>query len=317
MLLSSEEGQRRCPNHNMQTSLSLPTAQSGAIDSLIWKATLDFAGLWGTDAQQIVIQDWQGDIAFYHRADLSGGGMISVPATLVGANDHVRYSVGRAPLTFKTCLPGDAFERIERFRNAGSLVARLEGQLKILCLGPMQSLDNARVQALLRGWSPGGSNGFVNVDCEPREIRDQWIEHVLPTFGKPNRVLIEATLPKLAPSNEAGVRTVVHLQEADVDFTHGRYKGAAHAAFRALEALEDQELLDGVEAVYGKLVRNQVSKQISALHGVTHKGRHDASQEPTPPIEFDRSLAMHILTATKSIAGVVFACDQPPPRERE
>ena len=291
----------------MRVTLSLPTAQEGAIDALFWKATPDFTGLWGLEPQQIVIDGWEGNMVFY-PTELSGAAGLSVPAALVGSNDHVRYSVGGPPLTFATHLSGDAFERIERFRNAGPLVVRLEGRLKILCLGPERSHDDAKLRALLLAWTPGRSNSFMDVYCEPREIREHWIEHVLPAFGKPHRVVIEVALPRLAAINEAGVHTLAHLREGELEIVHGRYKAAAHATFRALEAL--QELLASVEAARGKLVRSQISKEISALHGIAHKGRHDVSHDGTPPIEFDRSLAMHLLNATKLIAGFVLECAQ-------
>jgi hypothetical protein len=293
----------------MQTVLQLPAVQTGAIDALVWKADVDFTGLWGIDVQLIVIQGWQGDVRFYRRADLSGGG-ISLPATLVGANDHVRFSQRGAPLTFKTHLPGDAFDRVERFRASGPLFARLEGELQTLALGPHRALENHRIQLLLQAWTPGHVCAYNSVECEPRAIRDHWLEHVLPAFGKPYRVLIEARLPKLAPASEAGARAVEHLEDAERAFIHGHYERAGHTTYKALEAL--QELLGGVEVHYGALVRGQLALQIKSVHGITHKNRHDASKEHSPPIEWDRSLAMHVMTAAKSIAGIVFACEQQP-----
>jgi hypothetical protein len=290
----------------MRVTLSLPTAKTGAIDSLVWKAEVDLSGLWGTELQHVVVHAWQGDITFYHRSDLEGGG-ISIPATLVGEENHVRWSQRAEPLTFSTHLPGDAFERIERFRSAGSLCARLEGKLNALALGPQNYNETARLQLLMRSWTVGGMTRFNEVHCEPRDVRDRWIEHVLPAFGKPHRVLIEAMIPKLAPDSEHGKRAVGHLQEADRAFIHGHYEQAAHVAYKALEAL--QQLLEPVEGRYGLLVRSQLTKQINAVHGITHKGRHDESKEPTPPIEFDRNLAMHIITSVKSIAGAIFGSE--------
>ena len=119
----------------------------------------------------------------------------------------------------------------------------------------------------------------------------------------PGRVVLEAALPKLESDQEAAKRAFEYLAKAQAAFDEGRYEPVGAAIYKALEAL--QTLYAHTETVYGSTIRGFVKNEVGALSALTNEVRHDEAKMKRPTSDIDRTLALHLLTATKSVAAVL------------
>ncbi len=282
-------------------------AETGAIDSLVWTAEvrLDF----GPQAEQLFLLGWLGGVALYREPvasnSLPASGKLLLPATWESHPDQTKvFSSSPLLMKLRTALPGDAFDRIERFRDGGRLYARFEGKLEYLALGPSDAARDQRIGALLACLAVGRNVIWRDIWGDSLELtRDVWAGTILPALRPPGRVILEAALPTLASDHDAAKRAFEYIAKAQASFDEGRYEPIGQAIFKALEAL--QTLYEHTERAYGAMIRGFVKNEVGALSAIANEVRHDEAKMQRPTSEIDRTLALHLITATKSVAAVI------------
>jgi hypothetical protein len=285
--------------------------ETGPIDSIVWTAEVRFD--YGPEAQVLSLQGWKGVVALYHEPVRTGSlpgpgpGKLTLAATWESEHEHSQmFSNSTATMRFRTALPGDALDRIEQFRAGGRLFARLEGKLRFFALGPIDADARTRIEALLACYDVGRKSIWNDLWGDSLELtRDLWTGTVLPVLRPPGRVVLEAALPKVESDQEAARRAFAYIAKAQASFDEGRYEPVGAAIYKALEAL--QTLFAHTDAAYGPTIRGFVKTEVGALSALANEVRHDEAKMKRPTSDIDRTLALHLLTATKSVAAVILA----------
>lgn len=289
-------------------------AEAGLVDSLVWTVGLRID--LEQPVERVFVTRWTGDIVFSRENIRAGSPAGPVPtraralrAAWVSEPEQARRFSGSNELTgtFRSELPGDSLDRLERFRNGGRLFARLEGWFRLLWLSEDDAHDPTRPLSYL--FDRGAPRIWWELRGPSYELtRDGWFQ-VLADLRSPTRVLLEATLPTGTPFEEHGKRAIAHLAEAQRAFDDARHDETARLAYKAVEAL--QALGERVEGRYGGSVRRAFTSQCKALKDICHPERHDESRTHEPP-RVDRVLAEHILLTAKSLAAVAMSPVSPP-----
>ena len=292
-------------SHHIKSCLAV----RDAVDRLHWEVLISTSDL---SRDQAFVVHWEGCIVFAREQLPSNQGSApsanrpTLPARWTNRENSSRL-FGRGEVTFAlvTDLPGDALQRIDSFRENGPLFARLEGKLVIVHQGPgiggkyeRPWLDD--VAEIMGRGNRGWTN---NVIGEPFNLRDIWCTQVLATLRPPGRFFLEVRVPLGHPHEEAAKRAVAELAKAQKAFDEeGRYSEVARACYVALEEL--RKLADRIEDDYGKFARGRFLDQIKETMSLCDPERH-ADRPHHDGLVFDRTLALHVLAVTSSIAGVV------------
>ena len=285
------------------------TAIRDAVDQLSWEAkvaTPDIA------RERAFIVHWEGHVAFSrepvprNHGSASPGARPTLQARWTNREDSSRI-LAPGELTFKfiTDLPGDALARIDAFRENGRIFARLEG--KLVVINPRSGVQNPAMPPWLDDitdiMSRGNRPWVDNVFSEPYDLREAWCTKILPTLRPPGRVLLELRVALAHPHDETAKRLVALLNEAQGAFDIGGRDGeVGRICYRAIDEL--RKLVDLAEPRYGQYARDRLGDQIKALGSICNPERHGDRPEHDGLV-FDHAMALHVLTATMAVAGVL------------
>jgi hypothetical protein len=281
-----------------------------AIDRLEWDTRI--SAPFGSAPSFVV--HWEGNVVFYKEPIASNQGMgPSFPRRALAARWTNRENAARvlrpdeSTFTFVTELPGDALDRIESFRDGGRLFARLEGTRFVVNRDPGFAVPNQPKLPWLDDVADimgrGNRPWTDNVWSEPFELREIWCTQVLATLRPPGRFVLDLQLPSASADGDTAKRALDHIANAKKTFIEGGRDGeVGRICYRALDEL--RKLADGVEARYGKFGRDRIIAQIKETKSLCDPERHgDAPHHDD--LEFDRTLAQHVLAVTSSIAGLL------------
>ncbi len=287
------------------------SAVAGAIDRLDWRVRIstDFHGTWLDKAFAF---GWCGVVAFDRKA-LQGGSIpgpnhprLVLNARWLNQMQAARMNIpGTVRFEFTTELPAGVLDRIERFREAGRLFARVEGDL----LFTYRDGHNPRPEGSAPWLSQAVETLSANSSIGDRVItdayeltRDFWCEEVLHKLKPPGHHVIEIQIPTVDPANSTATRVLRYLDEAQRSFNEGRWAEVARVCYRALE--EFRSVMDPAKQAYGEYACGQLLAQAKEVRSLCNPERH-AERGEHDGLEFDRNLALHVLVSTQSLAGVV------------
>ncbi|WP_437613331.1 hypothetical protein WMF20_11850 [Sorangium sp. So ce834] len=277
------------------------------MDYLEWQVRLatDF---FGTKQDRAYALYWEGRASF--SRDPIASSLISAPGyppMFLPARWTNRERAGRmmtpseVVFEFVTDLPGDAFDRIERFRDSGRLYARIEGQLAVVRKEGYRASTQPFHDLAAVMW--GDRVPAADIRTEPFELtRDTWCQQILAVIRPPGRYVVEVATPTGSPVDETAKRALDHLAAAQRAFSEGHYSEVARVCYRALDELN--QFGQKVDERYGKFGRDRILEQVKTIKSLCNPERH-GSQPHHDGLEVDRILAQHVLATTSSLAGVV------------
>ncbi len=273
------------------------------IDRLEWRARIG-TDFFGTNLARVFLSGWEGRVRFFREAAPSGKS-ITLRAYWLNPDRGRFFAPQEQVFHFATELPHAALDRIDEFRAAGRLFARLEG--KMLLIQKMDSPDERGVD-----WTQevarflGDPQRVISTDIvsEFFEIsRDAWCDEILGTLRTPGRHIIEVQAPAPSLANEGAAKVVSDLKEAQSAFDQGRWQEVARICYRALDELKGH--VAAIEEHYGRHAKGRVLDQVKAIGSLCNPVRHADAPEHDG-LQFDRALAHHVLIAASSLAGLVF-----------
>lgn len=283
-------------------------AVTGLVDKLMWTVAAR-ADFWGAPPHLgYLALDWVGRVVL----SLVPGAPTNAPA-LVAAwvqREHVTRTFANddLSLSFETPLPGDALDRVERFRDGGPLFAHVEGSFFVLQFegesSPRPPLD--RAVAVFNQLTQRKTALWTNlVRTEPFELtRDQWAAGVIPALRPPGRVVLEVRLPAVAGDEEIARRALGHIDAAQAAFDVNNTGETARLVYRAIDEL--LQLEHAVERRYGEFMRKRLSDQAKSIKSLCDPERH--GERPSGPTgAVDRPLAQHLLVTAKALASLYLA----------
>lgn len=285
-------------------------AERGLVDSIT--VDIDITIDVNVGEQRVFLTRWDGVLAFYRSdvAEYQAGpkeGRVVLPAIWRPGEHDVRL-VARTNrlMTFGVECPGDAFDRLERFRAGGRLYVRLEGRFQYLSLGRMRGDGSDPIEAVLLSLVNPQRVLWMDIKGEALEIsRDRWIADVLNVLRDPSQVVLEAQLPVAHVDDDAARRALAEIVDAQADFDQGRYVPCAAAIYRALEAIQSCGARLERYGTFG--ARFALEQGKAARSAANECKRHDEAKLGREPTPIDRALALHLLLTAKSLLGLTFA----------
>lgn len=283
--------------------------EPGAVDALLWSVEIrtDFFGI---RMERIFLAGWSGVIAFY-RDPCPGHSMpapdpgrrLTLAAEWVNRDRTTKLLAPQeVSFLFRTQLPGDALDRIDRFRGGERLYARLEGQFMRWSLdgNPLEGQDE--VEAIVAAAADPGRVIWADVRSESHELsRDVWGVSVLSVLRPPGIVTLEIRLPTDESASQPLKRALAHLNEAQRALDHNQTDRVAQIVYRALDELKG--CADQVQTSRGEFITRRLLDERKALASICDPERH--GERPSGPTgDVDRTLAQHILAAAKSLVAV-------------
>ena len=274
-----------------------------AIDRLEWRVRIG-TDFFGTNLARVFLSGWEGRVRFY-RESAPSAKSITLRAHWLNPERGRFIAPQEQVFDFATELPHAALDRLDEFRSAGRLFARLEG--KMLLIQKTESPDDRG-----RDWTQevarflGDPQRVMSTDIisEFFEMsRDAWCDEILGVLRPPGRHVIEVQAPSPSLANEGAVKVVSHLKEAQFAFDQGRWQETARVCYRALDELKGHAA--AIEERYGQHAKGRVIDEIKAVCSICNPVRHAEAAEHDG-LEFDRALAQHVLIAASSLTGLVF-----------
>jgi hypothetical protein len=285
---------------------------AGAVDRLLWDVEFS-PSFWGTFGTRILL-DWTGDLVFDKRP---------IPANSMPPPGSPNWRlagrwVNRERLThvhpqqtysiqIESDLPGDALDRLERFRDSGRLYVRVEAEVTVLLGGILEpgvapDAIKSEYGFLLQLRNPSRSMRET-FRTEAFELtRDVWGYEILGALRPPGRFIFEATIPFGTAHEEVAKKGLAHLTESRKALDEGRYAEVARLCYRAIEELA--KLSERIETQYGKYGKDRLLIQMKEVRSLCDPERH-GSKPVSEDCVFDRPLAEHVLSSVMSFASVV------------
>lgn len=285
-----EEGE--CMTH----TIAKVEAVADVVDRLEWSVRI-LADGWGLGRAYVL--HWDGHIALC-REPGGAGSRLTIPARWTNREHASRFVVlpGERMFTFATDLPGDALDRVERFRASGPLHAYVEGTFVVAFLRDGNSEDWTSAVANMMG---GTSRCDQSVRTESASLRELWCEKVLATLRAPGRYLLEVTIPRTAPEGEMAKRALARLGDAQGAFDLGNYPEVARLCYRALDEIVFSQ--ESLRVRFGEFAGGSLHKQFKELKDLCNADRH-GDRPRHAGFEVNRAFAEHALITASSLCAV-------------